>query len=110
MLISNEKSDFERKAIKIPIRAQDAIRITVPLKSKYHIPRLDIIIMPIALYNLSTRIIGAVIFLGILKFSFNNSHFNNSPYKFNQKSNNLIVSSSRNLNMEIINKIKELKS
>jgi hypothetical protein len=78
-LISDEKSDFERKAMKIPIRTQDAIRITIPLKSKYNIPRLDIIIMPIALYNLSTRIIGAVIFLGILKFSFNNSHFNNSP-------------------------------
>jgi len=37
------------------------------------------------------------------------SHFNNSPYKFNQKSNNLIVSSSKNLNIEIINKIKEWK-
>ena len=37
------------------------------------------------------------------------SHFNNLSYKFNQESNNLIVSSSKNLNMEIINKIKELK-
>ena len=37
------------------------------------------------------------------------SHFDNSSYKFNQKSNNLIVSSSKNLNIEIINKIKEWK-
>ena len=37
------------------------------------------------------------------------SHFDNLTYKFNKKSNNLIVSSSRKLNMEIINKIKELK-
>ena len=36
------------------------------------------------------------------------SHFDNLSYKFNQKSANLIVSSSRNLNMQIINKIKEL--
>ena len=40
----------------------------------------------------------------------NDSHFNNLSYKFNQKSNNLIVSSSRKLNIEIINKIKELES
>jgi len=40
----------------------------------------------------------------------NDSHFNNMSYKFNEKSNNLIVSSSRKLNIEIINKIKELES
>ena len=40
----------------------------------------------------------------------NDSHFNNLSYKFNKKSNNLIVSSSRKLNIEIINKIKELES
>jgi len=40
----------------------------------------------------------------------NDSHFDNLSYKFYQKSNNLIVSSSRNLNIEIINKIKELES
>ena len=39
----------------------------------------------------------------------NDSHFDNLSYKFNQKSNNLIVSSSKNLNIEIINKIKEWK-
>ena len=39
----------------------------------------------------------------------NDSHFNNLSYKFNKKSNNLIVSSSRKLNIEIINKIKELE-
>ena len=37
------------------------------------------------------------------------SHFDNLSYKFNQKSNNLIVSSSKELNMEILKKIKELK-
>ena len=36
------------------------------------------------------------------------NHFNKQPYKFNQKSKNLIVSNSRRLNIEIINKIKEL--
>jgi len=37
------------------------------------------------------------------------SHFDNKTYRFNQKSKNLIVSFSRKLNKEIINKIKELK-
>ncbi len=36
------------------------------------------------------------------------SHFNNMPYIFNRKFENLIVSNSRNLNLEIIKKIKEI--
>ena len=37
------------------------------------------------------------------------SHFDGYRYLFNQISKNLIVSSSKNLNNEIINKIKEIK-
>ena len=59
------------KVKKIPTRIHVAISITIPLKSKYKIPKMDIIIIPTALYNLSTKIIGAVIFLGVPKFSFN---------------------------------------
>ena len=36
------------------------------------------------------------------------NHFDKRPYNFNQKSKNLIVSNSKRLNIEIINKIKEL--
>ena len=38
----------------------------------------------------------------------NDSHFDNMPYIFNQKYENLIVSNSRELNLEIINKLKEI--
>ena len=38
----------------------------------------------------------------------NDSHFDNMPYIFNQKYENLIVSNSRKLNLEIINKLKEI--
>ena len=36
------------------------------------------------------------------------SHFDNKPYIFNQKYENLIVSNSKELNLEIINKLKEI--
>ena len=40
----------------------------------------------------------------------NDQHFDGTPYQFNQKCNNLIVSNSKYLNIEIINKLKELRS
>ena len=48
------------------------INITIPLKSINNIPKIEIVTIPIALYNLSTRITGAVIFFGISKLFFNN--------------------------------------
>jgi len=38
------------------------------------------------------------------------SHFDNKPYTFNRKYENLIVSNSRELNLEIINKLKEINN
>ena len=78
-LITLKKNFLDLSTRKMEIRIHVVIKITIPLKSKNHIPKIEIIIIPTALYNLSTKIIGAVIFRGISKFSLSNSHFNNSP-------------------------------
>ena len=47
--INLKKSFFERKAIKIAVIIHAVISITIPLKLKYQIPKIEIIIIPTAL-------------------------------------------------------------
>ena len=78
-LIDLSKSFLDEIKVKTTINAIVKKAKTKAPNSKYHIPNIEIAIIPITVYNCSKRTTGTVFVRGILNFDFNNCDFRSSP-------------------------------